>query len=115
MWQASTLGGCILAALAPRNAMAFLVARMKPLNHPCGTLVAPLLHLPLRADATQTSDPGLLFLTACVHIPDRSGSSPSHTHMHVKLGGVYYIRDEGGYALRTHVLEWPGAGACLGS
>ena len=109
----TTLGGCILVALASSNALAFLLARLRPLNHPCGTNAGPLGEGSLKLWTAQASNPGLLFLTACVHIPDRPGGSPSHTH--VQLGGVYHTRDEGGYALRTHVLEWPRLGACFGS
>ena len=79
--NSTTLGGCTLAAPASSNALAFLLARLRHLNHPCGTKVGLLGEVSLNLWTTQASNPGLLFLTACVHIPDRSGGSPSHTHV----------------------------------
>ena len=114
----TTLGGCILVALASSNALAFLLARLRPLNHPCGTNAGPLGKVPLKLWSAQASNPGLLFLTACVHTPDRSPLIALGVALRTPMyswGGVYHTRDEGGYALRTHVLEWPRLGACFGS
>ena len=65
--NATTLGGCTLAAPALSNALAFLLARLRHLNHPCGTKVGPLGKVSLKLWTTQASNPGLQVppLTAC--------------------------------------------------
>ena len=107
--NATTLGGCILVALAPSNALAFLLARLRPLNHPCGTNAGPLGKVSLKLWTTQASNPGLLFLTACVHIPDRSGGSPSHTHVQLKCtAGGGYTTPEMRVAMHLGLMFWIG-------